>query len=384
MVNKNIFNIIKDNASEKFDDFIIYEGYIINKKFLVASGYENDYLKKNDSLYPIYIPGKHPLLTASGEDVNLSHIYDNTSYFYRTGNYYEICAKDADDTSSPNPGDFVRIYYNKSKNKTYAIGYFKVVKKDALASTLNNGTVNQSDSSLDTSNNSVTNSFNKVNYPNITLTFDTLFNSLIGNILIYKYNKLTINLYAIAYRESNINPYAIDQIDTNHGSKGLYQLNRNYWNDSALQNFINMGFNVINTNNKLTNTYTVSQFDSSLDSTKGINNLDTQTLAYIGFLYSNNVLSLLTGASIQDKTAFNTFATVQRFTGYNDINSAGYQQYYGDSSLYTHGVYEGYSNGLIEYTNYYNKLKGVIEPSIIAKTTTGLDNKYKQLVNYLS
>jgi len=367
--NKNIFNIIKENATEKLDDFIIYDGYVINKQFLIDSGYENDYLKNNGSLYPIYIPGKHPTIYSDGKSINLSDIYNPNSCFYQTGNYYEICVKDADDVNTPDIGDSARIYYNKAKNKTYSIGYFKIVKKDALKTILDANSINQSNSSLDTSNNSVTNSFNKINYPKISLSFDTLFNSLIGNILIYKYNKLSINLYAIAYQESSVNPYAIDQIDPKHGSKGLYQLNRNRWNDVDLGNFINNGFDFLNSNNKLTNTYTVNQFNDSLDSKKGINNLDTQTIAYIGFLNTNNILNELINNSIQDKNIFNLFANVQRFV------SSYYNQYY-------NGVYNGYNKGNIDYNDYLNKLKKAIDPKIIAKNTNGLEDKYKNLVNY--
>ncbi len=372
-INKNIFNIIKENATEKLDDFIIYDGYIINKQFLIDSGYENDYLKNNTSLFPIYISGKHPIVTPSGESINLSKIYDKNSHFYQTGNYYEICVKDADDTNTPSAGDSVRIYYNKAKNKTYSIGYFKIIKKDALKTILDDNSINQSNSSLDTSDTSITNSFNKINYTKITLTFDTLFNSLIGNIIIYKYNKLSINLYAIAYRESNINPYAIG--DTGK-SQGLFQINRSRWNDVDLQNFINNGFNFININNKLINTFTTIKFDDSLDSKKGINNLDTQIIAYIGFLNTNNILNNLIDNSLQDKNIFNSFSNVQRFLGYNDIASYNYNQYYNE-------VYTGYNNGLPLYNNYLTKLKSSINTNIIAKNTNGLEDKYKKLVNYL-
>jgi hypothetical protein len=368
---KNIFNVIKENTNENLDDYIIYDGYVLNSQYLVNSGFESSKLSTNDFLYPIYIPGKHPVIDSEGKDIDIFNINDSTSCFYTTGNYYELCILDQfNNTKSPTVGDPVRIYYNKSKNKTYSIGYFKIYGTNVINSS-NSKDINQNSTNVDTSKTSITNAYTKINYTKISpLSFNILFGGIIGKIIVYKYNYLSKNLYSIAYKESIVNPYAIGDAITNTsaGSQGLFQINMNNRTSTDLQNFLTTGFNYINGNKKLPNIYTVNSFNNSLDSTKGIDP-DVQIVAYIGYLSINNALDVLITDPITNGNIFYIFAKAQRFnTGYAD---------------YENTVNMAYNSIESEYTSYYTQLKTIIDPKILAKTTNGLDQPYKDLVTYL-
>jgi len=368
---KNIFNIIKENTNENLDDYIIYDGYVLKKEFLVQSGFENSKLLTSDFLYPIYIPGKHPVIDPQGGDIDISNINNSNSCFYTTGNYYELCILDQfNNTKFPNGGDLVRIYYNKSKNKTYSIGYFKIYGENTINSA-NNKDINQNSFNVNTSKISVTNAYIKVNYPEIPpLDFNILFGGFIGKIVVYKYNYLSRNLYSIAYKESKVNPYAIGDVTTNTsaGSQGLFQINMNNRNSTDLLNFLTTGFNYINNNKNLLNIYTVNSFNNSLKNKLGINP-DVQIVAYIGYLIINNALDVLINNPITDENTFSIFAKAQRF----------------NNSLYTdykNIVNNAYTYITPKYIEYLAQLKTIIDPKIYAKTTNGLIQPYKDLVAY--
>ena len=59
----NILQIVNELKSQYKDDYVIQEGIVLNRDFLIENGVLPEKLKHSTKYYPIYIPGKHPIFS---------------------------------------------------------------------------------------------------------------------------------------------------------------------------------------------------------------------------------------------------------------------------------------------------------------------------------
>ena len=126
----NILSIVNELKKQYKDDYIIQEGIVLNRNYLIDNGYLGPELRHSRKFYPIYIPGKHPIFgTNSVKYIIDEDLYSADSILYNSFNYYEVGILMREDTPVSDYSK-VRVFYNKSTDKLYATMYFEVISSN--------------------------------------------------------------------------------------------------------------------------------------------------------------------------------------------------------------------------------------------------------------
>lgn len=204
----NILQIINELKNQYKDDYVIQEGIVLNRDYLIENGVLPEKLRHSTKYYPIYIPGKHPIFSQKNsiKYITDSDINNPNSDLYTTFNYYEIGTLMREDFPVV-PGNKVRIFYNKVTDKTYATMYFEVISSVEKSSIVNDDVI--------ISNADYINSFNIEIYRSVATfsggnaqrgfftSFTSMFSQVVGKIILLRDDELALNLYAIAGQESS-------------------------------------------------------------------------------------------------------------------------------------------------------------------------------------
>lgn len=299
----NILKVVNELRKKYKDDYIIQEGIVLDRNFLIENGYLPADIKYSRKYYPIYIPGKHPIFGKN--KVKYINDYDLTnpnSDVYNSYNYYEIGTSMNDDDSIP-PFSKVRVFYNKSSDKLYATMYFEVISFTDKSNVVGDDvSVSNADyiSSFDTdSKRSVCGYSGGQARRGFQTSFSSMFSQMIGKIILLRNDELALNMYAVAGQES---AWFSGARGDSGVSYGFFQLNTRVHTEPYIKEYIEAGLKYLKIKDQsnvklddLSLSYNVREWQLSVgyvnssDSTYPIKreediNYDVQLLAWLGYM----------------------------------------------------------------------------------------------------
>lgn len=389
---QNILNVITELKKQYKDDYIIQEGILLNRTFLIDNGFLGEEIRYSKKYYPIYIPGKHPIFRRNSIQYIIDEdLYDYNSDLYNSYNYYEIGVLMREDTPVSNYSK-VRVFYSKASDKLYSNMYFEIIstnEKSSIVSgnvTTSNSTYIQRFDSLE--NKSVCSFAGGNTRRGFSTSFDRMFSQIIGKIILLRNDELALNMYAVAGQESTWFSGAVAGTSKEQ-SYGFFQLNTKVHTPTAINEYIRRGLNYFNIKNQpnvkiedLSLTYNLSEWQQSVG--YGVKeypikrpediNYDIQLLVWTGYM--------------QQRGYINTLSTIPVFKDiYNGSKLPSYQKAQGFELSLT-GEYE--KNTRIYYNKYIVDKNKSVELAMNSKnnllqnptTFTSPDDKF--LISYYS
>lgn len=322
---KNLIDIIRDANTENKDDYVIQEGIILNRTFLIDNGLIDSNIKFSTKFYPIYIPGKHP--TNFGKTrITLNDIFNKDSVLYNNSSYFEIGTHKEDGTKDPQTGQAVRIYYNKASDKRYSKLLFEIIEPTAtIPESQGDISVNIRglSSSFTTPNQSVA-SYSGGNVKRGILTsFSDMFSQPFGKIILLRGDELAINTYACAGQESSWYSGAIGDAGK---SFGWFQMHTKVHTPKFIQEYIDIALNYFKIKDlkqiklsDLSLRYTVKEWETSVGFPGGTYpikqpqylNCDVQLLVWYGYMTKEKYINRLSTVRVFDD--IENYQKAQRF-----------------------------------------------------------------------
>lgn len=323
---KNIFNIIKENNNKFPDTYVIEDGYVLDRETLIRNGIVDPDLKKSKKLYPIYIPGRHPI-KSKGSEITYNDIVQTDSVVYQSDNFFELGI--SKDDNIPIVGKKVRVFYDKVDDKTFSTIYFELVDPNSKISIsgnpnfirMNTNRVN-ANTNANSINNSITGKSGGV-ARGIQLSFEKMFSQALGNIIILKNNNLALNLYAVAGKESSWFSGANGDSGVSYG---LFQLNTRVHTLDFIQKYIDNAIEYFDLKeidgigpSQLSYPLNVNEWIKSVGYNinpypiKSITNLniDVQLAAWIGYMIDEKYIKRLESIPVHEDIV--KFQDAQRF-----------------------------------------------------------------------
>lgn len=328
---ENILKVVNELRKKYKDDYIIQEGIVLDREYLIENGYLPADLKHSKKYYPIYIPGKHPIFGKN--KVQYITDYDLTnpnSDLYNSYNYFEVGTAMYEDTPIP-PFSKVRVFYNKASNKLYATMYFEVIsfteKSNIVGDNISVSNENYISTFNITSQSSVCSFSGGQTRRGFFTPFSTMFSQVIGKIILLREDELALNMYAVAGQESSW--YSGARGDKGGVSYGFFQLNTGVHTEPFIKEYIQTGLNYLNIKDQpnikvedLSLTYNVKEWQLSVGYVNSSNttypirretdvNYDVQLLAWLGYMKKEKYADRL--SSIPVHQDIERYQKAQRF-----------------------------------------------------------------------
>ena len=313
MATKNILNIIKESNNSFPDDYIIQDGIILNRAFLIENGIVENTIKYSKKYYPIYIPGKHPTKGKGTSRITLNDVYSKDSILYNSSNYFDIATL-KDTIQNPKTGHRVRVYYSKSMDKTYSTIYFEVVDEKSILSKPS-GDITLFNENLDSSFEGVGQSVASYSGGNtkrgILISFSDMFSQTVGKIILLRNDNMALNIFSAAGQESS---WYSGAIGDSGKSYGWFQMNTGVHTPNIISQYIDAGLNYFKIRDlptskvsKLSLSYNLSEWQRSVGykmeyPVKRVNelNADIQLLVWVGYMVTKNYVNILGETTIFD------------------------------------------------------------------------------------
>lgn len=324
MANKNILNIIKESNNNFADDYIIQDGIILDRSFLIENGVIENTIKYSKKYYPIYIPGKHPTKGKGTSRITLNDIYSKDSILYTNSNYFDIATL-KDTSQNPKTGYRVRVYYSKSANKIYSAIYFEIVDEKSILSK-QSGDITIFSENLDSSFEGVGQSVASYSGGNtkrgIRISFNDMFSQTVGKIILLRNDNMALNIFSAAGQESS---WYSGAVGDSGKSYGWFQMNTGVHTPDVISQYIDAGLNYFKIRDlpttkvsKLSLSYNLSEWQRSVGyemeypvKRVGELNADIQLLVWVGYMVTKNYVNRLGETTIFDDIV--NYQKAQRF-----------------------------------------------------------------------